>query len=91
MTVNPTKTLLWEFMLKQKACKTKGEPPQLITFDNQGNTKLIIACQHEKCLGSTLQNNLQWQSLLETGNDPLLPALRNKLRILKYLGKNIPQ
>ena len=37
------------------------------------------------------RKNLQWQAFLETGSEPLLPALRKNLDILKYLGKNIPQ
>ena len=91
MTVNPSKTLLWEFMLKQKKCKTKGEPPHLVTLDRQSNIKIVRASPQEKCLGITLQENLQWQAFLETGEDPLIPALRKKLGILKYLGKNIPK
>ena len=91
MTVNPTKTILFEFMMKQKACKSKGNPPQLITTDQAGNNKIISASVNEKCLGATLQNNLQWQAFMETGKDPLLPALRKKLGSLKFLAKNIPK
>ena len=91
MTVNPTKTLLWKFMLHQKSCKTRGTPPHLITINNQGNIKRMEASQNEKCLGATLHNTMQWQDLLETGQDPLLPALRKKLGILKNIGRNMPQ
>ena len=91
MTVNPTKTLLWEFMVHQKSCKAKGAPPHLITTNIQGNIKRINASQNEKCLGATLQNTMQWQAFLETGKDPLLPTLRKKLGVLKYIGRNMPQ
>ena len=78
MTVNPTKTLLWEFMVRQKACKTRGAPPHLDVLNEQGNIKRISAKTSAKCLGATLQNNLQWQAFLETGEDPLIPTLRKK-------------
>ena len=70
MTVNLSKTLLWEFILRQKSCKIKGELPHLITLDRQSNIKRINASPHDKCLGVTLQNNLQWQVFLEMGEDP---------------------
>ena len=91
MTVNPTKTILFEFMMKQKACKLKGNPPELDTTDQAGNRKIIKASANEKCLGATLQSNLQWQAFMETGKDPLIPALRKKLGSLKFLAKNIPR
>ena len=59
MTVNPTKTLLWEFMVRQKSCKTKGAPPHLDTIDGQGHIKRVKANPSAKCLGATLQNNMQ--------------------------------
>ena len=77
-------------MLRQKACKTRGVPPHLDVINEQGNIKRIIAKNSAKCLGATLQNNLQWQAFLESGEDPLIPILRKKLGILKCLGKNIP-
>ena len=90
MTVNLTKTLLWEFMLYQKSCKTKGQPPGLTTLNHQGDIKIIKSSKNEKCLGGTLQDNMQWQAMLETGPDPLLPRLRKKLGILKHVAKNMP-
>ena len=91
MTINPTKTVLFEFMLKQKACKMGGNPPELITSDSKGNIKIVTASKDEKCLGGTLQNNMQWQAMMETGQEPLLTAVRKKLGILKCLGNNIPR
>ena len=91
MLVNPTKTIIWEFMNKQKACKIKGNEPVLITRDSQGNIKEVYPNKNERCLGGTLQHNLTWQAMLDTGEDTLIPILRKKLGILKYLSKNIPQ
>ena len=91
LSVNPTKTVLWEFMLRQKMCKLKGQPPELRTLDTQGNVKIVKASTNEKCLGGNLQNSLQWQSLLETGQDALIPTLRKRLGNLKYLAGNIPE
>ena len=91
MTMNPSNTLLWEMMMKQKACKLKGNPPVLKTLDELGNIKEIKAKCQEKCLGGTLQKDLQWQALLETGDDPLIPTLKKKLGMIKYVAKNIPK
>ena len=41
ITVNPSKTILWEFMLHQKAYKIKGNPPELRTQDELGNEKIV--------------------------------------------------
>ena len=91
MTMNPSKTILWEFMVRQKACKIKGAPPTLETEDDQGNPKVVRASKDERCLGGRLQNDLQWRSQIESGKDALLPALRRKLGILKFLARNIPK
>ena len=83
MSVNPTKTILWEFMNSQEACKVKGTAPVLITYDDQGNLKEVHPSNSEKCLGATLQNNLTWNAMLESGEDALIPLLRKKLGMLK--------
>ena len=91
LSVNPTKTILWEFMLRQKLCKLRDNPPELMTRDNQGNEKLVVVSRNEKCLGGNLQDSMQWQAQLETGQDALIPALRQRLGSLKYLAGNIPR
>ena len=91
MTVNPSKTVLWEFMVRQKACKVQGQPPHLNTIDEHGNAKTVHTSSSEKCLGATLQQDLQWKAMLETGQDALLPSLRKKLGILRHLGRNMPR
>ena len=91
MTVNPTKTVLWEFMVRQKACKVHGEPPTLVTYNDKGNIKVVKTSKSEKCLGATLQQDMQWSAMLETGEDAILPALRKKIGMLCHLGRNIPR
>ena len=41
-------------------------------------------------LGGSIQDNLQWQSHIETGDNPFLSVLRKNLGALKHIGKNIP-
>ena len=91
MTMNPTKTLLWETMLKQKLCKLKGEPPKLITIDNKSNIKEVLPKKHDKCLGGIISNDLQWNAMIENSKEAILPELRRKLGILRHIASNIPQ
>ena len=76
-------------MIQQKASKIKGKPPELQTQDELGNNKIIKTSKNYKCLGGHIQNNLQWQALLETGEDAVIPSLIQKLGMLKHLGKTI--
>ena len=91
MSVNPSKTVLFEFMLKQKLCKTQGAPPYLVTLTDQGDIKVISPKESSVCLGGTLQKDLQWKEMIETGEEAILPQLRKKLGALKFVGKNIPR
>ena len=86
LTVNKSKTVLQEFMLKQKRCKINGSPPQLTTFLENGDVKIVHALKSCNSLGGTLQNDLQWREHIETGENSLLSAVRKKLGALKYLG-----
>ena len=54
MSVNPSKTVLFEFMLKQKLCKTQGAPPYLVTLTDQGAIRVISPKESSVCLGGTL-------------------------------------
>ena len=90
LTVNKLKTVLQELMLKQKRCKIQGSPPYLVTLDDKGDIKVVKAAKSSILLGGSIQNDLQWQSHLETGEAPLLSALRQKLGALKHIGGNIP-
>ena len=91
LCVNQSKTVLQEYILKQKCCKAKGVPLHLLTLTDKGNIKDIKVVRSNILLGGTLQDDLQWRAHFETGEEPLLSALRKKLGTLKYLSKNIPQ
>ena len=77
--------------MKQKVCKIKESPPELVTLDEKSNITIVKTSENEKCLGGNLQQNLQWQALLVMGQDVLIPTLNKKLGSLKYLAGIIPQ
>ena len=91
LCVNQSKTVLQEFMLKQKRCKIRGIPPCLDTITDKGDFKEINVKQSNILLGATLQNDLKWRAHLESGEEPMLASLRKKLGALKHLSKNIPE
>ena len=91
MKINTSKTLIWEFMLKQKLCKLKGVPPSLLTWTDKGNIKEVIAQTSATCLGGILQRDLQWKCQIETGENAILPVLRKKLGAMKFIGRRIPR
>ena len=41
MSINTLKTIIWEFLLKQKFCKIKGSPPSLMTTTDKGDIKEV--------------------------------------------------
>ena len=84
MAVNKTKTMLMEAMMKQKECKMRGTPPKIVCVD-QGNIKEIGGAPECLILGTMLQRNLQWQSHIETSKDAIIPVLRKRVGMLKYL------
>ena len=86
LTMNTYKTTLWEFMMKQKLCRTRGEPPKLITLTDKGDIKEVLAQESSKYLGGILQKDLQWKAQIETRDDTILPLLRKKFGVLKYIG-----
>ena len=91
LSINQSKTVIQEFMLKQKRCKIKGEPPTLQTLTDKGESKEVKVMKSNILLGGTLQNDLKWRAHLESGEEPMLSNLRKKLGALKHLSKNIPR
>ena len=91
LVVNKSKTVLQEMMLKQRRCKTGGNPPQLVTLNDKGEIKIIKTKNHSILLGGTLQNDLQWKAHIESGEKPLLSAIRKKLGALNTLGGYSPK
>ena len=89
MAMNYSKTIIWEFMLKQNLCKIKGTTPSLMTTTDRGEVKEIKPLESNTCLGGILQKDLQWKAQLETGENAILPILRKKLGVLKYVARNV--
>ena len=67
LTVNESKTVLIEIMMKQKRSRIPGSPPSLTVITPQNITKVITAGKDILLLGATLQDNSTWQSHLEIG------------------------
>ena len=91
MTINKSKTVLQELMVKQKRCKQKGEPPHLVTREDNGNIKIVKSTKSNILLGAAIQVDLQLRSHMETGENPLLASIRQKIETLKHLGNAIPR
>ena len=91
MVLNCGKTQVSESMVHQKRSRMRGEPPSLLTVDSKGNQKLVKDSSSCRILGIQISNDLGWRDHLEGKEKPLLPALRQKLGQLKFLGKVLPQ
>ena len=89
LSINTDKTTLIEIMLHQKKAKIKGDPPTLNTTDDKGNPKIVVAVREAVLLGGTIQENTFWQAHLTTGEQALLPKVRQKLGLLKYICKTM--
>ena len=83
--------MIWEFMLKQKMCKMKGQPPSLMTYMDNGDPKEVTTQENATSLAGILQGNLQWRAQLETGENAILPLLRKKLGAMKHVAKHVPR
>ena len=90
LQINQSKTSITEVMIAQKRGKTPGLPPSLTVRKDDGTLKSITDSQHTRILGANLENNMLWQSHLETGTKALFPSIRRQLGRLKSLGKLIP-
>ena len=87
MTINMDKTKLLEVMIKQRRCKTGGNPPQLIVTNSENEQEVIKNSKNIRILGMNLQGNFTWNAHLESGSKPLLPSLRRNLGLLKSQGR----
>ena len=85
-----SKTTLLELMVRQKRVRIKGDPPSILTKDENNEDKLIVAGEQARLLGCNLHFNLSWRAMIETGEKAILPTLWKKLGALKHAGKNIP-
>ena len=90
LAINLKKTSITEFMIPQKRGRITGKSPELLIVD-KGEPKIIKDSKNCRILGSTLQNNLSWQSHLETAERAVLPEARKKLGALHSLRDRLPQ
>ena len=90
LVLNIGKTAITEFMIKQKRGRTGGQPPSLIVKNEKGENELIKDKNSIRILGANLQNNLLWNSHVETGPKALFPRIRKQLGRLRNQGQNIP-
>ena len=91
MTINKSKTVLQEMMIHQKQSKIKGEPPHLMIRKENGEIKKVSVTKSNILLGGAMQDDLQWKLHIESGENPLLSSVRQKLGALKYVGGAIPE
>ena len=71
--------------------QTERTPPYLVTLNENQELKIINTVKQNKFLGGIMQEDLQWQAHLDTGQDSLLTTVRKKLGALKYVGRGIPR
>ena len=90
LKINRTKTTIQEIMIGQKRARQTGSPPTLSEINPDGTTKIITSKPQCRLLGGTLQENMSWAANLEWGEDALIPAARQKLGVLKHIGKSLP-
>ena len=55
-----------------------------------GIFKILENSPHSRILSASVQGNMMWSSLLETGEKALLPQVRKQLGMLRHQGKLIP-
>ena len=83
LTINVSKKVIMEIMLKQKRSRLKGNPPSL-TVRTDTEIKTITSKTECFLLGGYLQQNMLWQSMIETGEKSILRRVRSKLGAQKY-------
>ena len=78
-------------MIPQKRARQRDVPPVLIERERDGSEKIIKSEKELRILGGTMQDNMSWGAHLDWGEEALLPAARQKLGVLKHLGRTLPQ
>ena len=64
-------------MVRQKRVRLRTDPPELNVQTPEG-MKTIKSNVSERLLGINLQNDTSWKSHLQTGEKPLMSALRKR-------------
>ena len=90
LAINRTKTNIQEIMIPQKKARQKEETPTLRERENDGSEKLIKSKKECRILGGNMQENMSWGAHLDWGEEALLTTARQKLGVLKHLGKTLP-
>ena len=90
LTINQKKSKIQEHMVRQKRVRLRTDPPELNVQTPEG-MKTIKSNVSERLLGINLQNDTSWKSHLQTGEKPLMSALRKRLGALKHLGTQVPK
>ena len=85
LSINRDKTTFAEIMIGKKRARTPGDPPVLNELQPDGSTKLIKTQRETKLLRATIQDNMNWASHMEEGEDALLPDARKSRKQLRYL------
>ena len=91
LVLNLPKTSLTEIMIAQKRVKTVGEPPTLLVQNDDGEYKQVDDHNYTRILGANIQNNMLWNSHMESGKKALLPQCRKLLGRLKHNSRLIPR
>ena len=92
LEINQSKTVLTEFMTKQKRARCPGIPPDLTVTEPVGDRmedSHITDRKYCRILGANLQNNLSWDNHLNTGKHAILPGVRRQLGGLYSLRKSL--
>ena len=89
LTINTSKTTLIEMILPQRRTVTDGHAPTLETTDDNGEDKIVEASTEALLLGGTFHQTTSWKAHVDSGEEAILPKLRKKLGMLRYIGKNM--
>ena len=66
-------------MIQQKRSRALGNPPHLEVVNDKGEPETIEAANNCKILGGWIQQNLSWQTIIDTGPESILNVTRKKL------------
>ena len=90
LAMNASKTTINEVMVQQKRTKTRGDPPSLLTTDQEGRLKTIHSENYTRLLGANVGRDLGWKYHLETGDKATLPRIRQQLGALTMIRAQLP-
>ena len=89
LSLNLGKTEIVETMVRQKRARLAGLPPQLSVVKPDGSLKIILAKDYCRLLGTNISKDATWSYHLETGEKPIVKALRSTLGTLTHISKHM--